>query len=121
MKRFTLHMSGGVGCTAALALILIGVATTVHAQPQAVQIIPLAQGFSPAHKIELHAKGPNDVPQSQLVFQPGSDTGWHTQPGPVVAVVKSGALTELKCDGSAVVHPASSVFFESRGEVHRAF
>jgi quercetin dioxygenase-like cupin family protein len=60
------------------------------------------------------------VLQSLLVFQPGGDTGWHIHPGPVVVVVKSGALTEYHSDGSVTVHPAGSVFFEERDEVHRA-
>lgn len=69
-------------------------------------------------EIELELRGPSDVLQSLLVFQPGGDTGWHTHPGPVVVVVKSGALTEYESNGCVVVHPAGSVFFE--GEVHRA-
>ena len=54
------------------------------------------------------------------MFQPGGETGWHTHPGPVVVVVKSGALTEYHSNGCVTVHPAGSVFFESEGEVHRA-
>jgi quercetin dioxygenase-like cupin family protein len=84
------------------------------------QILPLAQGYSTQHNINLHAKGPSDVLQSLLVFQPGGDTGWHSHPGPVVVVVKSGAITEYRCDGGVIVHPAGSVFFETKGEVHRA-
>ena len=103
--------------TAALAAGLIGI---VAAQVQPLQIIPLAQGFSHQREIELELKGPSDVLQSLLVFQPGGDTGWHTHPGPVVVVVKSGALTEYESNGCVVVHPAGSVFFESKGQVHRA-
>ena len=84
------------------------------------QIIPLAQGYSHENEIELELKGPSDVLQSVLVFQPGGDTGWHTHPGPVVVVVKSGALTEYESNGCVVVHPAGSVFFEAKGQVHRA-
>ena len=58
--------------------------------------------------------------QALLVFQPGGDTGWHTHPGPVVVVVKNGALTEYHRNGCITVHPAGSVFFEKKDEVHRA-
>ena len=85
------------------------------------QIIPLAQGLSTEQHINLRAHGPSDVLQAQLVFQPGGDTGWHIHPGPVVVVVKDGALTEQHSNGCMTVHPAGSVFFEAKGEVHRAF
>ena len=89
-------------------------------QVSPLQIIPLTQGYSPEHNLNLHVKGPSDVLQALLVFQPGGDTGWHTHPGPVVVVVKTGALTEYHRNGCVTVHPAGSVFFETKGEVHRA-
>ena len=107
----------GVGLVAALALSFAG---SVAAQVSPLQIIPLAQGYAPQKEIELELRGPSDVLQSLLVFQPGGDTGWHTHPGPVVVVVKSGALTEYEANGCVVVHPTGSVFFESKGKVHRA-
>jgi quercetin dioxygenase-like cupin family protein len=58
------------------------------------------------------------VLQTDLIFQPGGTTGWHTHPGPVVVVVKSGALTEIHSDGCMTVHPAGSGFFEQANEVH---
>ena len=64
--------------------------------------------------------GPVDALQALLVFQPGGETGWHIHPGPVVVVVKSGALTETHANGCITVHPQGSVFFETAGEVHNA-
>jgi quercetin dioxygenase-like cupin family protein len=90
------------------------------ADPVGLAITALAQGFSTEHEIHIQAKGPNDVLQAELVFQPGGETGWHTHPGPVIVVVKTGALTETHRNGCVTVHPAGSVFFESAGEVHRA-
>src|SRR5215471_11010854 len=104
---------------AALAVVLGGLGV-VRGQTSGLQIMQLAQGFSAENNINLHVKGPSDVLQSLLVFQPGGDTGWHTHPGPVVVVVKSGALTEYHSNGCVTVHPAGSVFFEKADEVHRA-
>ena len=84
------------------------------------QIITLAQGFSLKETPAMQVLGPNDVQQTLMVFQAGSETGWHIHPGPVVVVVKTGALTETHADGCQTVHPAGSVFFESPGEVHNA-
>ena len=115
LKRYGI----GLALAGAIAGAFISVRTAL-ADPSGLNIIPLAQGFSTEHEIHIQAKGPNDVLQAQLVFQPGGDTGWHTHPGPVIVVVKSGALTEIHRNGCISVHPAGSVFFETAGEVHRA-
>jgi hypothetical protein len=39
----------------------------------------------------------------------------------VVVVIKSGALTETRSDGCVIVHPAGSVFFEKKDDVHNAY
>jgi quercetin dioxygenase-like cupin family protein len=104
---------------AALAVVVGGLGVA-RGQTSGLQIIALAQGFSAENNLNLHVKGPSDVLQSLLVFQPGGDTGWHTHPGPVVVVVKTGALTEIHSNGCVTVHPAGSVFFETQDEVHRA-
>jgi quercetin dioxygenase-like cupin family protein len=100
--------------------VVIGGLGVARGQTSGLQIIALAQGFSAENNLNLHVKGPSDVLQSLLVFQPGGDTGWHTHPGPVVVVVKTGALTEYHSNGCVTVHPAGSVFFETQDEVHRA-
>src|SRR5690348_3500045 len=119
--RSQLSKARGYGIALAFTAVLsvLGPAAAL-AQPTGLDIIPLAQGFSTQHQIHIQAKGPNDVLQAKLVFQPGGDTGWHTHPGPVIVVVKSGALTEIHRNGCVTVHPAGSVFFETAGEVHRA-
>ena len=121
----TTHITQNVSIAARLALsaALAGMflsAPRATAQTSGLEIIPLAQGFSPEHQVHLHSKGPSDILQARLVFQSGGDTGWHFHPGPVVVVVRAGALTEFHHNGCISVHPAGSVFFESAGEVHRA-
>ena len=96
-------------------------AGVAHGQLSGLQINALAQGFSPESNLNLHVQGPSDTLQSLLVFEPGGDTGWHFHPGPVIVVVKSGALTEQHSNGCFTVHPAGSVFFETKQEIHRAF
>src|SRR5258708_26868509 len=108
---------------AAAAALLVGLIISGSARGQEVsplQINALAQGFSPQRTPNMRVNGPTDVLQSLLVFQPGAETGWHIHPGPVVVVVKSGAITETHANGCLTVHPAGSVFFETAGEVHNA-
>ncbi len=93
-------------------------AVVAFSQGSALQIIPLADGLSTEHNVILHMQGPTDVLQADLIFQPGSTTGWHFHPGPVVVVIKSGKLTEIHTNGCTSVHDAGSAFFESPGEVH---
>lgn len=113
---------GGIASVAALALCLIGTGR-VHGQMPLppLQIIALAQGSSSQRPpVNLHVDGSNDVLQTELVFQPGAQTGWHYHPGPVVVVIKTGALTEIHSNGCVTVHPAGSVFFEMKDEIHNA-
>ena len=94
------------------------VAVVAFSQVAPLQITPLAEGFDGEHNVTLHMKGATDVLQADLVFQPGGTTGWHFHPGPVVVVIKSGALTEIHSNGCMTVHPAGSAFFEDPDEVH---
>ncbi|HEU5235779.1 MAG TPA: cupin domain-containing protein [Pyrinomonadaceae bacterium] len=119
ITKWNLKIMAGAVALGAVALGLIGLGVA-RGQTTGLQIIALAQGFSAENNLNLHVKGPSDVLQTLLVFQAGGDTGWHTHPGPVVVVVKTGALTEYHSNGCVTVHPAGSVFFEKQDEVHRA-
>lgn len=112
----------GLGGTASAAALVLGLVGSGGARGQGVplQITALAQGHISERHVSMRMNGPGDVLQALLVFQPGADTGWHIHPGPVVVVVKSGALTETHANGCTTEHPAGSVFFESAGEVHNA-
>lgn len=119
-RRRSFWRLGAAPLATAFALALLG-SGAARAQTSGLEIIALAQGFSADNNLNLHVQGPSDVLQTRLVFQPGGDTGWHMHPGPVVVVVKTGALTEQHSNGCLTVHPAGSVFFETKQEVHRAF
>ena len=118
-RRRNLFRIGVAASAALLALGLTGL-RNLHGQTAPLQIIPQAQGHSSEKHVNLHVNGPSDTLQALLVFQPGAETGWHIHPGPVVVVVKSGALVETHSNGCTTLHPTGSVFFESAGEVHNA-
>jgi hypothetical protein len=71
-RRRSLWKLGGAASVAALAVGLIGSGAAPD-QVNALEIIPLAQGSSSENNLNLHVKGPSDVLQSLLVFQPGGD------------------------------------------------
>ena len=118
-QRRRLLTLGGAAAVAALGLGLLS-SHIAHGQVPPLQIMALAIGSNDEGNVILHGKGPSDVLQTLLVFQPGGETGWHSHPGPVVVIVKSGALTETHSNGCVTVHPAGSAFFEAKGEVHNA-
>ena len=98
---------------------VLGYLRVATAQPGALQITPLAQGFSPERHIQIKTKGPSDVLQTKLALLPMGEIGWHTHPGAVILVVTGGALTEYNSNGCVSVHQAGSVLIEEPGEVHR--
>lgn len=114
--------SGGRSKAELLAALVLCVYVPAHAlgQTYGLQIVPLALGSSSDTNVTLQVGGPNDVLQTELIFQPGGGTGWHIHPGPVVVVIKSGTLAEIHSDGCTSVHPAGSVFFEEANVVHNA-
>ena len=60
----------------------------------------------------------------QIVFSPGGQTGWHSHPGPVIVLVKAGALTFYSGDDPECVgrtYTAGQSFIDSgQGHVHIA-
>lgn len=72
--------------------------------------------------IQVH--NAQDAAMQQIVFAPGGQTGWHTHPGPAVALIKGGQLTlysgdDPTCTGR--VFRAGEAFIDSgQGHVHLA-
>lgn len=67
------------------------------------------------YTIELKTHDDTDVEVRTLTFAPGAYTGWHSHPGPVILVLKSGTLTvyDPLVNGCApVTHTAGSAFIE---------
>jgi quercetin dioxygenase-like cupin family protein len=82
-----------LGAFASLLLVGIAVATP----GSGVTSTTLALGNS-ASRIEANAKPGLDVVVQDLIWAPGAFTGWHSHPGVVIVVVKTGALTVYRSD-----------------------
>jgi quercetin dioxygenase-like cupin family protein len=51
---------------------------------------------------------------AHLTFAPGGTTGWHVHPGPVLVIVKAGAVTKYSADGcTAHTYTAGQAFVEN--------
>lgn len=70
----------------------------------------------------IHVRGAQDTVMQQIVFGPGGQTGWHSHPGPAVALVKAGEFTlysgdDPTCTGRT--YSAGQAFVDSgQGHVH---
>ena len=72
------------------------------------------------YDVQLKSHDNTDIVVSRIVVQPGGHSGWHFHPGPVLVVVKTGAITfyhASDCTGSGTLHPAGTAFIEEGGEV----
>ena len=74
-------------------------------------------------EVDITAKDNTDVGVSDIIIAPGGHSGWHSHPGPVLAVLKSGTVTLYYADDptcSPHSHSAGTVFLEDGGIVHIA-
>ena len=66
-----------------------------------------------------------EVIVQEITIAPGGTTGWHSHPGPVVVVVKAGALTYVREDHGTcfeTVYAAGTAFVDpGQGHVHTAY
>jgi quercetin dioxygenase-like cupin family protein len=69
--------------------------------------------------------GAGEVIVQEITIGPGGSTGWHSHPGPVVVVVKSGALAFVDAPGGVCrerEYRAGTAFVDpGQGHVHTAY
>jgi quercetin dioxygenase-like cupin family protein len=72
----------------------------------------------------IHAPDAQETVVQEIVIGPGGHTGWHSHPGPVVVLVKSGALTFYDGDDPGCTprrYEAGQAFIDrGQGHVHIA-
>jgi hypothetical protein len=76
----------------------------------------------------LHVPDAQDVVMQRIVLAPGGQTGWHSHPGPAIALVTAGALTLYSGEDSMCIgrtysasQTGNEAFVDSgQGHVHMA-
>ena len=64
--------------------------------------------------IKVESKHAAGVTVAHLTFAPGSTTGWHACPGPVLVIVTTGAVTRYSADDcTAQTYTAGQAFAEN--------
>jgi len=116
MKRLSF-----LGAVATLLLTATGVLATPSS---GITPVDLARGTSAAAYTITHTAN-RDIMTQTLTFAPGATTGWHTHPGSVVVIVKSGTMSfwdsmdcalETYTAGQALVVPGGSIFDLARND-----
>jgi quercetin dioxygenase-like cupin family protein len=73
----------------------------------------------------IHAPNARQTVMQSIVVGPGGHTGWHSHPGPVVVLVKSGELTLYSADDAscgARTYTTGQAFIDhGQGHAHIAF
>jgi quercetin dioxygenase-like cupin family protein len=75
------------------------------------------------YEVDLKSKDNSDILVTNLAIAAGGHSGWHSHPGPVLVIVKTGTVTlyhanDPTCAGSR--YTAGTVFVEEGGVVHIA-
>jgi quercetin dioxygenase-like cupin family protein len=72
----------------------------------------------------FHVPNAGETVMQQIIIGPGGQTGWHSHPGPVVVLVKSGVLTFFARESAGCAtrsYSAGQAFVDSgQGHVHMA-
>jgi len=78
------------------------------------------KGETDTEEVELKTKGMWTARILHFHIAPDGHTGWHSHPGPVFVMIKSGTMTLEQSDGSIAVYPAGTGFVEDPDRVHIA-
>lgn len=102
-----------------------GVVGTILVRASFTQPVDLKFKVQEGHIQEvIHVPNAKETVMQQIVIAPGGTTGWHSHPGPAVALVKSGELTLFSSeDPTCTGHTfsAGQGFVDSgQGHVHNA-
>lgn len=72
----------------------------------------------------FHVPNAMETVMQQVIIAPGGQTGWHSHPGPVVVLVRSGVLTFVSKENAGCTqrnYSAGQAFIDSgQGHVHLA-
>jgi quercetin dioxygenase-like cupin family protein len=100
------------------------VSATVVARAAFVDPVDLKLKIDDGSQEVIHAPDAQETVIQQIIIGPGGTTGWHSHPGPAVAMIKSGALALYSSEDPTCtprVYLAGQAFVDKgQGHVHFA-
>ena len=112
---FLAYASGVIATRVAQATPPVGVTNTPIAGPVTFGEIH-AMTLDRDYTALVKTRGLSDGYVRYLKIAPGGNTGWHSHPGIVFALIQSGTLTLYHDDFVPEVHPAGTGFVEQPGD-----
>jgi len=103
--------SGVVASRVARATPPVGVTQTLLAGPVVLDEINIVTQ-TPTHGAMVKTRGLSDAYVVHARIAPGGDTGWHSHPGIVFVLIRSGTATHYDADFAPSVYPAGTGFVE---------
>lgn len=108
MTNSKARVTGGLAAVSVIVGLIAVVSITMASPPSGVTPTILARGTYDSFKVQPATKGsvdfaaktdaPIDIVVRQHDYAPGSTTGWHGHPGPVLITVTKGQLTFYEHD-----------------------
>jgi len=127
-RRLAFSLTVAALCTGLAGAVLATPATgilsaTVWARGRFLDPVDIKVKVDDGRQEVIHVPDARETVVQQIVIGPGGQTGWHSHPGPVVVLIKSGTLTlysgEHGCEARA--YSAGQAFVDSgQGHVHLA-
>ena len=111
---------GGIALRVGWATPPKGVTNDLIAGPVVLGEIQVVQE-NPFYGAMIKTRGLSDEVVRSLTIAPGGDTGWHSHPGPVFALVTAGTGSFYSAADptfTPTLFPAGTGFVESGGDVH---
>ncbi len=129
-RRLTVLLVAAAAVSTATAL--AGAALTTPNSGVLVSSVVARAGFAdpvdikfkvgPGDQDVIHVSNAQETVMQQVVIAPGGYTGWHTHPGPVLVLVKAGALTLYSSEDPTCMgrtYTAGQAFVDrGQGHVH---
>jgi quercetin dioxygenase-like cupin family protein len=127
-KRWKLMLAGvllagafsGIALRVAWATLPKHVTNTPIAGPVVLGEVHVVQE-NPIYGAMIKTRGLSDLVVKNLIIESGGDTGWHSHPGPVFALVTAGTGSFYEAADptfTPTIVPAGTGFVEAGGDVH---
>jgi hypothetical protein len=128
MKKYVAAVAIVGSAMAALGTVVIatpgaGAVGTILARAAFTDVVDIKMKLRDEREV-IHVPGARETVMQQIVIAPGGHTGWHSHPGPAIALVKSGELTLYSSDDPTCTGrpfgPGQAFVDSGQGHVHIA-
>ena len=100
------------------------VSATVLARASFLDPVDVKFKINTGNEEVIQVSGAQDTVMQQIVIGPGGHTGWHSHPGPAVAIIKAGALALYSSEDPTctprIYLPGQAFVDSGQGHVHLA-